>query len=75
MPEDRGETEDFVPLTSEVAPDIRDYYAISNYGRVLNTYSGKIMKPNYRPNGYEYYCLAAENCKTGQKNILQVEWL
>lgn len=67
MPEDRGETEDFVPLTSEAAPDIRDYYAISNYGRILNTYSGKIMKPNYRPNGYEYYCLAAENCKHGQK--------
>lgn len=67
MPEDRGATEDFVPLTQEVAPGVMDYYAISNYGRILNTYSGKIMKPNYRPNGYEYYCLAAENCKYGQK--------
>lgn len=25
------------------------------------------MKPNYRVNGYEYLCLAAENCKNGQK--------
>lgn len=69
MPEDRGATEDFVPLTQEVAPGVRDYYAISNYGRILNTYSGKIMKPNYRPNGYEYYCLAAEDCKFGQKKF------
>ena len=32
----------------------------------MNTRSGKIMKPNYRPNGYEYYCLCA-NSKLGQK--------
>lgn len=67
MPEDRGETEDFVPLSRDVAPDVMDYYAISNYGRIMNTFTGKIMKPNYRPNGYEYYCLSADNCKNGQK--------
>lgn len=67
VPEDRGETEEFRRITNDVAQDIMPYYAISNYGRVLNTYSGKIMKPNYRPNGYEYYCLSAENSKTGQK--------
>lgn len=33
----------------------------------MNVNSGKIMKPNYRPNGYEYFCLAAENSKYGQK--------
>ena len=67
MPEDRGETEDFEILTDDVCPGIMPYYAISNYGRLMNVMSGKIMKPNYRPNGYEYYCLAAEGTKTGQK--------
>ena len=62
-----GETEHFVPITKDVAPDIMPYYAISNYGRVLNIKSGKILKPNYRPNGYEYLCLSADNCKNGQK--------
>ena len=62
-----GETEQFLPITREVAPDIMPYYTISNYGRVMNIKSGKIMKPNYRPNGYEYLCLSADNCKYGQK--------
>jgi len=67
MPEDRGETEDFEMITQDAAPDVLPYYAISNYGRLLNIKSGKIMKPNYRPNGYEYFCLSADNCKYGQK--------
>ena len=66
-PEDTAEGEEFRMITPEVAPDILPYYAISNYGRVENINSGKIMKPNYRPNGYEYLCLAANNCKNGQK--------
>ena len=66
-PEDTEKGEEFRKITQDVAPDILPYYAVSNYGRVLNTRSGKIMKPNYRPNGYEYFCLAAENCKNGQK--------
>ena len=66
-PKDSPDDEEFVRITKDVAPDILPYYAISNHGRVLNTRSGKIMKPNYRPNGYEYLCLAAENCKNGQK--------
>jgi hypothetical protein len=67
VPEDIGETEQFKPITQEVAPDVLPYYAISNYGRVLNMRSGLILKPNYRPNGYEYLCLSADNCKNGQK--------
>lgn len=66
-PKDTAKGEEFRAVTQEVCPDILPYYAVSNYGRVLNTRSGKIMKPNYRPNGYEYLCLAAENCKNGQK--------
>ena len=66
-PEDAPIDEHFVPLSNSVAPDVMPYYAISNYGRLLNYKSGKVLKPNYRPNGYEYYCLAAENSKTGQK--------
>lgn len=66
MPEERGETEVFEMITREVCPGIMPYYAISNYGRLMNVNSGKIMKPNYRPNGYEYYCLASENAKYGQ---------
>ena len=67
QPDDIGETEEFVLLDQDVAPDVLPYYAISNYGRVMNVNTGQIMKPNYRSNGYEYYCLAANNSKTGQK--------
>lgn len=67
MPEDRGATEVFNLITRDIAPDILPCYALSNYGRIMNVYTGLVMKPNYRPNGYEYYCMAAENCKTGQK--------
>ena len=66
-PEDTPKGEEFRMITQDVCPDILPYYAVSNYGRIMNIKSGKVMKPNYRPNGYEYYCLAAENCKYGQK--------
>lgn len=69
MPENRGTTEDFEMITQEVCPGILPYYAVSNYGRVMNINSGKIMKENFRPNGYGYYCLAAEGCKNGQKKF------
>lgn len=67
QPPDTGATEEFVPLTQDAAQDVLPNYAISNYGRILNMHTGKVMKPNYRPNGYEYYCLCAENAKYGQK--------
>lgn len=67
LPNDVQRGEEFKMLTDDVAPDIMPYYAISNYGRVENINTQKIMKPNYRPNGYEYLCLAAKNCKHGQK--------
>ena len=66
-PKDTPNDEEFRKITQEVCPDIMPYYAISNYGRLMNINSGKVMKPNYRPNGYEYYCLAAENSKANQK--------
>lgn len=66
-PADSEPDEHYREITPDIAPDILPYYAISTKGRVLNMNSGKIMKENYRPNGYGYYCLAAENCKTGQK--------
>ena len=67
VPEDTKSDEEFKPITREVAPDIMPYYAVSKYGRLINTHTGKVMKENFRPNGYGYYCLAAENSKTGQK--------
>lgn len=67
FPKDTPPGELFRPITREVAPDILDYYAVSNYGRVMNINSGKVMKENFRPNGYGYFCLAADNCKNGQK--------
>lgn len=67
MPDDSPEDEKWKMITPEVCQDILPYYAISTHGRIMNVNSGKIMKPNYRPNGYEYYCLAADNCKNGQK--------
>ena len=66
-PDDTQVGEHFERISKDVAPDILPYYAISNLGRVYNTYSGKYIKPNYRPNGYEYLCLSAENCNYGQK--------
>lgn len=59
-PEDTPKGEQFRKITDEVCPEIMPYYAVSNYGRVMNIYSGKVMKPNYRPNGYEYYCFASK---------------
>ena len=61
VPEDTEVGEDFEMINQEVCPDILPYYAVSNYGRILNVNSGKIMKPNYRPNGYEYYFLQQDN--------------
>lgn len=69
-PPDLKPEEEFRMITKDAAPDILPYYAVSNYGRVMNVNSGKIMKPNYRPNGYEYLCLAADNCKNGQKKYM-----
>lgn len=60
VPKDTPMEEEFRSLTQEAAPGVMDYYAISNYGRLLNKFSGKIMKENTRPNGYGYYCLASE---------------
>lgn len=48
LPEDAMEGEEFRMITPEVAQDVLPYYAISNYGRVENINTGKIMKPNYR---------------------------
>lgn len=58
-PSDIQEGEEFVRLTQDAAPNVQPYYAISNYGRIQNTYTGKILKPNYR-NEYEYYCLSSD---------------
>lgn len=66
MPEDLKPGEDFEILTETICPDISPYYAISNYGRVLNIITGQIMSPSYRPNGYQYYTLRA-NTKKGSK--------
>ena len=68
LPDDIQNGETFELLTDKEAKDILPYYyAISNYGRVMNIRSGKIIKQNTRPNGYQYVCLAANNCKNGQK--------
>ena len=67
LPEDNGENEEWKMIKPDVAPDILPYYAVSTYGRVMNVKSEKVMKENFRPNGYSYFCLAADNCKNGQK--------
>lgn len=68
LPDDIQEGETFEVLTDNEAKDILpNYYAVSNYGRIMNIRSGKMIKPNLRPNGYQYVCLAADNCKNGQK--------
>ena len=67
MPEDRQKGETFKLITPDIAEGVMPYYAISNYGRVENIFTRKVMKENFRPNGYGYYCLAADNEKFGQK--------
>lgn len=69
-PESTEEGEEYKMLTQDVAPDVLPYYAISNYGHLINIKSGKMMKENYKPNGYGYFCLAAENCKRNQKKYM-----
>lgn len=66
-PEDKLEGEIFQTLTQEVAPGVYNYYAISNYGRIYNYYTGQIMKEAYRPNGYGYYNLRSETGKRNQR--------
>lgn len=66
-PIDVEKGEEFKLLTQDIAPDILPYYAISNYGRIENIFTRQLIKVNYRPNGYPYVCLAADNCKFGQK--------
>lgn len=61
LPNSTEPGERFEQLTQTVAPGVMPYYQISTYGKIINKYSGKLMKPNYRPNGYEYYCLAAQD--------------
>ena len=61
FPSDLHPGEQFTGLTERAAPLVMPYYAISNYGRVLQIYTNKIMKVNYRPNGYAYFCLAAKD--------------
>ena len=68
-PDDLEIGEVFEILTNKEAPGILPYYAISNYGRVLNIRSGQILKQNFRGNGYGYYVLSSDNCKYGQKKF------
>lgn len=64
IPEDTDEYEYFVGLSDYAAPGVMPYYAISNYGRIINKYSGLVLKENIRPTGYGYYCLASEKGQT-----------
>ena len=57
----------FTRITNEIAEGILPYYIISNYGRIINEKSGQIIKMNFRPNGYGYFCLAANYGKYGQR--------
>ena len=60
LPDNLLHNEYFVGLTQFAAPGVLPYYAISNYGRIYQIYTGRFMKTNYRPNGYAYFCLANE---------------
>lgn len=62
--------EEYRILSTDAAPDVLPYYAISNYGHLVNIKSVKMMKENYKPSGYGYFCLAAENSSNGQKKYM-----
>lgn len=54
--------EKFIPITEEVIPGVYDDYIISNYGKVYNKYTGKLLKysvvySNNNPNK-PYYSVA-----------------
>lgn len=40
--------EKFIPITNDIVPGIYDWYLISNYGKVYNKYTGKLL------HNYEY---------------------
>lgn len=42
---------------SQYIPEVRDSYFISNYGRLFNTKSGYMTRPNITKNGYALYRL------------------
>lgn len=56
----------FVEITELVAPGIKPYYMISNYGRIWHKYEEKILSINLDSKGYSYKPLATID---GAKNF------
>lgn len=57
--------EEFRDVTSKIVPGVKDYYLISNYGRLWSKYSNKFILPAIDSKGYTFAVLATEN---GPKN-------
>lgn len=66
QPDDTAKGEEFELITREAAPGILPYYAVSNFGRVMNVHSGNIMRYDVSRTGYCRYSLAADT-KSGMR--------
>lgn len=54
QPDDTQKGEMFDIINPDIAPEvIKNCYAVSNFGRVMNIRSGKIMKPDGAPSRYQ----------------------
>lgn len=61
--------EEFRQITEFVAPGIYPIYYVSNYGKVLNTMTGKVEKIFMRNNGYWYVSVGAYNTYNSRKKF------
>ena len=57
----------FVDVTEQMVPDVRDYYMISNYGRLFQKYRNAFLSVNIDSKGYLYKPLATKSGK--MKNV------
>ena len=66
----------FVPIFDYAVPSIRKMYAISNYGRIINTQSHRFLKQVVNPKtGYVQVVICLENAKVNAIRIHRVEML
>lgn len=61
LPNDLYQGEVFLLVTSDIVPNVFDYYMISNYGRVFHRYLNRYLKPGINGAGYMYVMMSTYN--------------
>lgn len=65
----------FQAITPEVLPGVRKMYCISNYGRVINSQSNRILKQQISVAGYPEVMFCLENAKVKLMRVHRLEML